>query len=281
MSKLDRLKPLMRSLLPGLVLRALRRHAMGGSRYPDYDSALAACAAGAYEGDDVVRVVVAKNLALRERLRHARHPDPSAYRILAALAATAADPERTHLHVLDFGGGGGAHYTLARCALGEQAPLRWAVVETPSMARAASALGDGSLEFFDAIAPALQSLGRVDLVFTSGALHCCPHPALFLQQLLDIGARHLVITRTAFASGEETLVRVQRSHLSENGPGPLPPGFAERTVRYPNVFLPLSEAQALIRRRYRIDLLVTEEPEAYWVDRTPVPLLGLFCSRGG
>ena len=50
--------------------------------------------------------------------------------------------------VLDFGGGAGLHYKVAR----RQCPdIRWAVVETPAMVRRAKELGTDRLMFFERI----------------------------------------------------------------------------------------------------------------------------------
>jgi hypothetical protein len=42
--------------------------------------------------------------------------------------------------------------------------------------------------------------------------------------------------RMAFATGERSIV-VQTSQLSDNGMGPLPPGFENRPVSYPATFV--------------------------------------------
>lgn len=67
--------------------------------------------------------------------------------------------------VLDFGGGAGLHYKLAR----KQSPnIRWAVVETPAMVQRARQLATDRLMFFEGIEEASNWLGKVDLVHSNG-----------------------------------------------------------------------------------------------------------------
>ncbi|UPT88383.1 hypothetical protein HAP41_0000004395 [Bradyrhizobium barranii subsp. apii] len=69
--------------------------------------------------------------------------------------------------VLDFGGGAGLHYKVAR----RQCPdIRWAVVETPAMVQRAKELGTDRLMFFERIDQAADWLGTVDLLHSNGAI---------------------------------------------------------------------------------------------------------------
>ena len=119
----------------------------------------------------------------------------------------------------------------------------------------------------------------MDVVFTSGALHCCPDPLSFLNQLLSVEAKYLFITRTSFSEGNKVLVNVQESLLSSNGPGPLPKKFVDKAVFYPNVFVPKSEVERLISEKYTIRFKILEDRAAYQVGGKSIDMFGYFCVR--
>jgi len=250
---------------------------LDGLACESYEQALAASAKGAYESADLVSVIVAKNLAYRRALSDRPVLDLPALRTLAALAI-AGRPGGRPLSILDFGGGGGSHYTIARTALGASHPLKWAVVETPAMVHAAAPMRDGSLDFFDDMDAARDHLGQIDLVFTSGALHCCPRPRSFLERLVALRAPRLVITRTAFRDGPGTIYSVQKSRLSTNGPGPLPPTVADRAVSYPNVVISRQDVEGVLRTDYVIRVRLDEEAEAFSIGGEPIALGGYICA---
>ncbi len=274
------IKALIKELLPPLLASALRRRMLDATAFPNYEQARAASESDAYEATDLVQVIVAKNAAYRQSLARSCVLELSALRTLAAIGI-AGVPASRPLSVLDFGGGGGTHYTIARSALGSTRALNWAVVETPAMVRAAAPMCDGSLAFFDDVDAARAHLGTVDLVFTSGALHCCPDPLAFLERLVGLAAPHLVITRTAFRDGPGTLFSVQKSRLSSNGPGPLPPDVADRTVSYPNVVVPREAIEGLLRTRYTIRARLDEEADAFRIAGEPIGLGGYLCALDG
>jgi putative methyltransferase (TIGR04325 family) len=241
--------------------------------FSSYQEALSHCPKGAYEGDDLVDVVVEKNKIFRDQLKINPSLDLGAARSLMGLAFTNSN----HLRVLDFGGGGGYHYTIARLALPRETDISWAVVETPAMVKKAKSLEDGSLVFFDEIAKAISYLEDVDIVFTSGALQCCADPIGFLSILLKVQAKRVFITRTAFNHENERLIIRQRSRLSEHGPGLLPERFTDRDVFCPNVFEPLSAIENIIALNgYQIRYRVFEGP-SYNGKNGPIHMFGYLA----
>lgn len=94
------------------------------------------------------------------------------YRKTAAYQAQGSWPLVENVKtVLDFGGGAGVHYKIAR----QQSPnIRWAVVETPAMVQRAKSLSTDRLMFFERIEQAADWLGSVDLVHSNGAIQYVP-----------------------------------------------------------------------------------------------------------
>jgi len=223
--------------------------------FDSYSQALSSCPAEAYVGDDLVNTVIEKNRIIRQNLEVSPTLDSGA---LVALSGFAFEDSKI-LKVLDFGGGGGYHHTIARLALPCDRSLSWTVVETPQMTRCAKILEDDSLRFFDNIEAAASHLGMVDVVLTSSSLQYTSNPLEALIGLLKLRAKRFFITRTAFNHEGSRLITIQRSRLSSNGPGPLPPGFHDRDVFYPITFEPLAAVEQLISYHdYRIRYRVTE-----------------------
>lgn len=142
-------------------------------------------------------------------------------------AAYAAESAPLEIHgartVLDFGGGCGVHYKEARSDA-----VRWAVVETPAMARRASELQTDNLRFFTEIDAALAWLGPVDLMHSSGAVQYASDPIACVRQLCGIGAK-ILLWRRLWLNGASP--EQQKSRLLDNGPGRLP-GALDKTVSY-------------------------------------------------
>ncbi|MGY8707530.1 hypothetical protein RAD16_17470 [Bradyrhizobium sp. 18BD] len=127
---------------------------------------------------------------------------------------------------LDFGGGAGLHYKLAR----QQSPdIRWAVVETPAMVQRATELATDRLMFFERIEQAAAWLGDVDLVHSNGAIQYVPDALATVRTLCSVRPTTLAWYRVPIS--EKARREVQTSYLSDNGPG-MSLASKEKLVRY-------------------------------------------------
>lgn len=134
--------------------------------------------------------------------------------------------------VLDFGGGAGLHYKVAR----QQSPdIRWAVVETPAMVRRAKELATDRLMFFERIEQAADWLGSVDLVHSNGAIQYVPDAIETIKTLCSIRPATLSWYRVPISDGAPRR-EVQTSYLSDNGPGQSL-ASKEKLVRYERSWL--------------------------------------------
>ena len=128
--------------------------------------------------------------------------------------------------VLDFGGGAGQHYKLAR----QQSPdIQWAVVETPTMVQRAKELGTDRLMFFECVEEAAAWLGDVDLVHSNGAIQYVPEALETVRTLCSVQPATLAWYRVPIS--EKARREVQTSYLSDNGPG-MSLVSKEKLVRY-------------------------------------------------
>jgi putative methyltransferase (TIGR04325 family) len=246
------------------------------STYDSYEEAIDACQDDAYQNNELVKVIIAKNLAYKEKLQSDSTFDLGTLRTLIALGLSKTN---NSLNVIDFGGGGGYHYAVASKALSNLDYLKWNVVETEAMVREAQRIAGKNLKFFDNIAEAAHDLKSVDLVFTSGALQYCRNPLAFLMELTKVNAKYLFITRTAFTNTESDIICLQESHLSTNGPGPLPTGYTDRKLKYPITYVSKSKAEEILKINYEILFTINEEKEAYSAGVKKIDMFGYFCFR--
>ena len=256
--------------------------------YNSFESAQASCGFD-YENDDIVNVVVEKTKIYRDSITK-QHPfiaDKSSLRTIVGLSLSRRSNK---LNVIDFGGACGAHYFISKRILGERVKLRWHVVETTKMASEAILteelvgdlgypLEDGQLKFFDDLQKARAELKHVDLIFSSGALQCVRKPYQCLEALVGLNADYIYLTRIGLSNLEQDFIIVQKSNLSANGPGPMPKGIRDRSVKYPVTFARKEKFEAILNQKYAIDIIFNEDKGAYRAAKHPINMYGYFCSR--
>lgn len=266
----------LKRLVPAIFVGPLRRFGPKARTFATYDEAMADCTSDGYENNAIVTTVVEKNLRYREKMRTAPVLRLDELRSVVALGLARRS---TQLNVLDFGGGGGYHYTIANLLSSPADRLRWNVVETPAMARAAAPLATENLKFFDDVEVAARDLGTVDLIFVSSSISYTRDPLATLRTLAALGARHLHITRTPLSVNHERLIVKQTTWLGDNGPGPLPAGVENRQVSCPDTAVNRSAFETELRKSYRICAATIEDRD---IHRTAVESLhyyGYLCAR--
>lgn len=198
---------------------------------------------GNYQDEDLVRVILQKTLVMERNLgRDPTAIDPITMQLLYPLSLCDEPPVR----VLDFGGACGVHYLRARTVVGDI--FDWAIVETTAMVRAAHemmGLSHPRLRFFERIEDATHDHARPDIVLAIGSIPYTASPSAIIRELAQLGATYIFISRTAL-SNKGGIYGVQRSKLSENGPGPMPQGFRDRNVYVPIVMLGKDEFEDIL-----------------------------------
>ena len=234
--------------------------------FPDFASALHACGAG-YESNDIAAVVVEKT----RRLVANQSVEVPPLGILLAAASLAG--RGSSLRVVDVGGAAGAHFVAVRRVLPQSVRLDWVVVETSTMVAAAAALHSGDeIRFSSDLSAALRTWSTPpDLVLASGVLMCLPNPIGALEEISDSRAGGLVFTRTGLSPDAATRIIVQESRLRDNGPGPLPDGFTDRLVRYPNTFVPKDKFERILGRNHELRFSAQETSRSWIAGETAIP----------
>ena len=199
-----------------------------------------------------------------------------AFRTLAAIGLSA---QGSNLNVIDFGGGAGYHYKLAKIAFGSERTIKWHVVETPEMISEALRIKEVDLRFYDDIGDAKNDFMKVDLVFSSSALQYCPDPLYYLKELVKINAKYLFITRTPFVDSTENIISIQKSNLSSNGPGPLPEGVKDKCVFYPITYVSRSAVEDILSQNYEIKFMTDEGSGVFNIKGSTINMNGYFCMR--
>ena len=199
-----------------------------------------------YQDPDLVDVIFAKTAALDEKALSDFPPSAGLDQTVLGVSYAASLIPNRPMRVLDFGGACGFHHRVAGVAA-PHIKTKWAVVETPAMAKRATELATDSIRFFHRISDAVSWLGGVDLMYSSGTLQCVAEPESTLRDLCSVGATVLIWTRLALSTGDRVKV-TQTSMLSENGPGPMPAGFVDRPVNFSRIEIPVSDFLETHRR---------------------------------
>jgi len=217
--------------------------------FPTYADAQAACSfAGGYQNPELARTVLKKTLLARElNLTEVMNRNVIPVALLAV--SLAASRKSRPVRVLDFGGGMGVTYFLAQQALGRFC-CRWAIVETSAMVDAAGQLETDELRFFTSSDQAVNWLESVDLLHSFSALPYVSDPAQSLRDLLS-HKPEIMLWGRLYLSTAESLVTIQRSDLSSNGPL-AQAGSASSVVEYPRTFFSEREFLNITLSDYRL-----------------------------
>ena len=270
------LPPIATNLIENLVNVTKHKH------YANYAEALKNCSQDGYENTVLMDVLTYK----MERLLENRRTNPvlelnasQTHLFLAFARLMAAYPDRTEFTVLDFGGGMGGHYLDTKKLLGDNIKLRWAVVETPAMVKAARQFATSELLFFDDIHAAKQHLGAIDLFHTSGTLQCVDAPYDFLKIMLDIKAPFMLFNRLGLNRLNRDVVTIHHSKLSWNGTAGLPPNVADRIISYPFTFISEANFRGKVSENYQIIGQFSDTSGLIAVPNTDLIGLGLLVER--
>jgi putative methyltransferase (TIGR04325 family) len=213
--------------------------------YKTFDEAAATCGPG-YNDPGLAASVLERSQAIFD---NPPDLDPESALLYFALAYTAGQISHRPLCIADVGGEFGLHARICQARF-PQWTQKWAIIENSTFAQAGAAAETDSIRIFADIDAARLWLGRIDLLFSSGAVQYLRDPIQSIKAAVETNAPIQFWQRLAIASGKRAVV-VQVSLLSDNAHGPLPEGFVNREIRYPRTFLTETEFLNCFAERYR------------------------------
>ena len=172
-----------------------------------------------YETKEIIESVIKKNLEFRKSGINQELSFENSKILTAVGIVTQMPREKQPIKVLDFGGGGGHCYWVARRFFPE-IQFEWHVVETEELCSAANLrLAREGLRFYKDLAELPDTNVVYDLIFANSSIQYTKEPFETLKKILEIGTSLLFITRTPLAYGQTDYEYSQFSIASENGPG--------------------------------------------------------------
>ena len=116
-------------------------------------------------------------------------------------------------NIVDFGGGAGYHYFIAKMKL-PNFNFKWLVVENRTMVKLCNKkLNYKNLFFFDS----LNTIKKTDVFFSSCAINYTKNPIETIKSIIKLNVKYIYLTRTPLTENQ-SLEFKQISLLSNNGP---------------------------------------------------------------
>ena len=210
-----------------------------------------------YDDAALSRYLVAKSsLFINQQAdkRPIAFPDHLAHTILVALLVV---QQQQSLRVIDFGGGCGIPFALLTKLCQGHVYADWRVVEVPTLtADACRSIAIPSIRFSDDLEDSVANLGAVDLVHTAGTLQYVDDPRRWLRRLLAIKAEFVFFGRTAFATGDEDIIGIQKSRIRDHGVQVELDNTPDESVEYPFTYIPERDFKTIVAE-HGYDLVAT------------------------
>lgn len=243
-----------------------------------YSDALKECGNTGYEYTDLVETIFEKTRRTKDQMLNRKTPlsDSASQSCLAILYVLQTGEKRKEFKVIDFGGACGSHYFQVRPFLPPDIQIEWAVVETPAMVEKARLFETSELYFFKSIHEASEKLQVVDLLHSSGAFQYVADPEVTINEFVSCQPAFIFLNRLALSTSK-TLITIQESLLSANGPGPLPEGSQDRLCRYPVTYFPKRQFETMLLKNYRMEFEIDQKKAL--VGRDEVINTGIFAKR--
>jgi putative methyltransferase (TIGR04325 family) len=283
------MKKIIKELIPPVIWKIMRRlttemitteQTIPNSHqvFLNYQDALKLCTTDAYEERELIEVIFKKTKRFSESLKSEiiAISETAAYSLLSAVNPI-IESKTNKINVLDFGGACGAHYFHLRSLIDKDLKLNWVVVETPTMVKYAKELESDELSFFDNFTDAINKLGKVGLLHTSGTLQCVDNPQKYLAEILKCNAKWLLFNRLGLNKLDRDVVTIHSSKLSWNGIGELPEGYTDRWVKYPFNFPSETTFLKTLEEKYLLVAKFNDHSGMYAVNGEDIVGYGLLC----
>jgi putative methyltransferase (TIGR04325 family) len=246
--------------------------------FESYKDAQLYCTNDDYQNTELCNVIADKTLIFRNQLKNeTSNLNATNVFLLAAILNETNNYQNKLFTVLDFGGACGTHYFEIRKYLPASLNLKWIVVETEQMVKSATEkkIHNNELIFTDS----LNDLPYVDFLYSSCAIQYTSNPYLFLEELLKLGAKSILFNRMMFNENDKDIVTIQKSFLSENGPGSLPEHYTDKLISYPHTTLSFRKFSQKVLQTYRLNWMFNESTGTLKIVNESIIGRGLFYSK--
>lgn len=257
------------------ILRTEKDNGIIEEIYDSYQSAQTKCVTRDYQNVELCDMIADKTIIFRDSL--IQQPNTlNAINIflLAAINNIRIKDSMKSMTILDFGGACGIHFFEIRKFLPEIFHLKWIVVETPQMVLSAKSkkIETKELTFVDS----LNNLPTIDFIYSSGALQYTSKPYKFLENLLKIGVNSILFNRMTFNENDRDLITIQKSSLSNNGPGPMPKQYTDKIMSYPHTTLSFIKFNSIVLKTHKLTWVFNEAVASHKIGNEPIIDRGLF-----
>lgn len=82
-----------------------------------------------------------------------------------------------------------------------------------------------------------------------------------------------------FNENDKDIVTMQKSFLSENGPGPLPKNYIDKLISYPHTTLSYKKFSEIVLQKNRLNRLFNESTGSHKIGTESVIGRGIFYSK--
>lgn len=277
------LKDRLKDFIPPFIIKSIRQlrneKALPEKIYASYADALKDCeSTNSYENEDIVGMVYEKTKRLIPQLENGTYLTLDFVNAcnLMSLSAFITNKE---LIVIDVGGACGAHYFYFKKILGNKIPIIWHVVETEAMCKKARAFENTELKFFSDLQAASQGLNKIDLLLSSSTLQYVKDPRAFLINMIKLNASYVLLPRLSLTQEDKDIITVQKSMLSNNGPGALPTGISDREVKYPHTNMKEQDLFDILDKDYTLKIKFADNSGMHTVSGYKIVGYGLFYEK--
>lgn len=226
--------------------------------YATYNDALQDCKGKAYEDVELCSMIAAKTSRYSKvLLQKPFQLIPSQTFFVASFYQFLSLTGKKSVTIADLGGACGTHYFELKRFLKPEIELKWLVIETPEMVRAAQRMNleNKDLKFVTSLE---QITDTPDILHSSSTLQYVPDPYGTLTSLAKSGIPWLFFNRMMFTEGNDDLITVQSSPMSANGPGPMPEGFTDKTITYPHTNMSFQRFHSNLLEHYTCEWMFDE-----------------------
>lgn len=163
------------------------------------------------------------------------------------------------INIIDFGGGAGKHYyDVKKYFSNNNALINWNIIETEAMCKENKPYENNEMRFFPTIKESMCNNQNIHLVYSNSAVQYIEYPYDTLQNLVNMNANEIIISRIPITKGEEIIAK-QYSKYKINGPYAkdvkLKRGYAE----YPITILNRAKIEEIMKRKYNLKLIFNEK----------------------